>query len=48
MRIIISPAKQMREETDAFTCTELPVLLEKAEILKDWIRGLTYEQQKAL
>jgi len=48
MRIIISPAKQMREETEIFTCTELPVFLEKAEILKNWIRSLTYEQQKAL
>ena len=48
MRIIISPAKQMRVDTDSFTCTELPVLMEKTEILKDWISGLTYEQQKAL
>ena len=48
MRIIISPAKQMREETEVFACEELPVFLEKAEFLKDWIRGLTYEQQKAL
>lgn len=48
MRIIISPAKQMQVDTDSFACTELPVLLEKTEILKDWISGLTYEQQKAL
>ena len=48
MRIIISPAKQMRVDTDSFACTELPVLLEKTEVLKDWISGLTYEQQKAL
>ena len=48
MRIIISPAKQMRVDTDSFTCTELPAFMEKTEILKDWIRGLTYEQQKAL
>ena len=48
MRIIISPAKQMREETEVFGCEELPVFLEKAELLKDWIRSLTYEQQKAL
>ena len=48
MRIIISPAKQMRVDTDSFVCTEIPAFMEKTEILKDWIRGLTYEQQKAL
>ncbi len=48
MRIIISPAKQMRVDTDSFACTELPAFMEKTEVLKDWIRGLTYEQQKAL
>lgn len=48
MRIIISPAKKMRVDTDAFACTELPVFLDKTERLKDWICGLTYEQQKAL
>ena len=48
MRIIISPAKQMRVDTDSFACTEMPAFMEKTEILKDWIRGLTYERQKAL
>lgn len=48
MRIIISPAKQMRVDTDSFACIELPAFMEKTEVLKDWIRGLTYEQQKAL
>ena len=48
MRIIISPAKQMRVDTDTFTCTELPVFMEKTGILKDWIRGLSYEEQKTL
>jgi len=48
MRIIISPAKQMREDTDSFACTELPVFMEKTEILKEWIRGLSYEEQKKL
>ena len=48
MRIIISPAKQMRVDTDSFACTELPTFMEKTEILKNWISGLTYEQQKAL
>ena len=48
MRIIISPAKQMRVDTDSFTCTELPVYTDRAEILKDWIRSLSYEEQKTL
>ena len=48
MRIIISPAKQMRVDTDAFACTEVPVFMEKTVILKDWIGGLSYEEQKAL
>ena len=48
MRIIISPAKQMRVNTDAFTCTEVPVFPEKTAILKDWISRLSYEEQKAL
>ena len=48
MRIIISPAKQMRVDTDTFTCTEVPVFMEKTEILKNWISGLSYEEQKAL
>ena len=48
MRIIISPAKQMRVDTDSFACTELPVLMEKTEILKEWVSGLSYEEQKKL
>ena len=48
MRIIISPAKQMRLDTDAFTCTEVPVFMEKTEILKNWISGLSYDEQKKL
>lgn len=48
MRMIISPAKQMRVDTDTFACKQLPLFMEKTEILKDWIRSMTYEQQKAL
>ena len=48
MRIIISPAKQMRVDTDVFTCGSLPVLMEKTEILMQWIRSLSYEEQKKL
>ncbi len=48
MRIIISPAKQMKENTDVIICKDLPVFLEKTELLKDWICSLTYEEQKTL
>ncbi len=48
MRIIISPAKQMRVETDLFACRELPVFLDRAEVLMEWIRSLSYEEQKRL
>ena len=48
MRIIISPAKQMRIDTDLFTCTELPVFMEKTEILVRWMQSLSYEEQKKL
>ena len=48
MRIIISPAKQMRVDTDSFACSSLPVFMEKTEILMQWIRSLSYEAQKKL
>ena len=48
MRIIISPAKKMREDTDTVSCAGLPVFLEKTSALKEWINSLTFEQQKKL
>ena len=48
MRIIISPAKQMRIDTDTLVCPDLPVFLEKAAVLKDYLNGLSYEEQKKL
>ena len=48
MRIIISPAKHMRVDTDLFHCTEVPVFIDRAEILKEWIQSLSYEEQKKL
>mgnify|MGYP002527059815 FL=1 len=47
MRIIISPAKQMRTETDLLKCSELPVFMEKTEILMRWIQSLSYEEVTA-
>ena len=46
MRIIISPAKQMRTDTDSFACTEVPVFMDRTKVLMEWIRGLSYEEQK--
>lgn len=48
MRIIISPAKQMRVDTDTFACRELPDFMEKTEVIRAWISGLSYEEQKKL
>lgn len=48
MRVIISPAKKMRVDTDTFICSDLPVFLPKAEILMNYIRSLSYAEQKAL
>ena len=48
MRIIISPAKQMKVDTDTFICEELPVFTDKAEVLKDIIREMSYEEKKKL
>jgi hypothetical protein len=46
MRIIISPAKQMRVDTDSFACKELPVFMKRTEVLMKWIQSLSYEEQK--
>jgi cytoplasmic iron level regulating protein YaaA (DUF328/UPF0246 family) len=48
MRIIISPAKKMITDTDVFAEMSMPAFLDRAEILRDWIRGLSYDEQKKL
>ena len=48
MRISISSAKQMWEDTDSVTFTELLVFTDRVEIQKDWIRSLSFEEQKNL
>lgn len=40
MRIIISPAKQMRVDTDSFACKELPVFMDRTEVLMKWIQSV--------
>ena len=48
MKIIISPAKKMRVDTDGLPFTDLPVFLSEAEKLKEWIRSLTLTEAKKL
>lgn len=46
MRIIISPAKQMRVDTDVFACSTFPAFMQKTGFLMRWIQSLSYEEQK--
>ena len=48
MRVIISPAKKMRVDTDTFPCRDLPVFLQKTGSLMEWIQGLSFSEQKKL
>ncbi len=48
MKIIISPAKKMRQDTDTMECHGLPIFLQEAEELKDYIKSLTYQEAKKL
>lgn len=48
MRIIISPAKKMRVDTDSFPCRDLPALLPRAEVLAERLRAMSYGELKAL
>lgn len=48
MRIILAPAKKMREDLDSLAYRHLPDFLEDTKILLDWLRGLSYDQAKAL
>ena len=48
MRIIISPAKQMKTDTDTLGYRDLPVFISRAEELRDYLNSLSYEEQKRL
>ena len=41
MKILLSPAKKMRVDTDTFPVTGMPVFLDRAKVLRDWIAGLS-------
>lgn len=48
MRIILSPAKKMKVDTDSFPCRSLPQLLPKTQQLYERLRELSYQELKAL
>ena len=48
IKIIISPAKKMRQNTDLFACGGLPVFLGEAEELKEQMKSLSYQEAKNL
>ena len=48
MRIIISPAKKMKVDTDSLPWRDLPVFLSKTEQLADFMREMSYEELKNL
>ena len=48
MRIIIAPAKKMRQDDDTIPYKDLPVFLNEAETLMKWMQGRSYTQLKKL
>ena len=48
MKIIISPAKKMRERGDEIPWRELPVFTDRAEILKEYMHGLSFAKLQEL
>lgn len=48
MRIIISPAKKMREDPDSLPWLDLPQFLPQAQTLCDTLRAMSYEELKKL
>lgn len=48
MRIIISPAKKMRADTDGFPWRDLPAFLAKTEHLQEQLKNMEYDELKKL
>lgn len=48
MRIIISPAKKMVEDTDSLDICGYPVFLRETEEIMKWIQSLSYDEVKKL
>lgn len=48
MKIIISPAKKMKQDTDTMEYHGMPVFWQEAEYLKEYLQGLDYQQAKEI
>ena len=48
MRIILSPAKRMREDRDTLPYNALPAYLDKTEKVLSYLKSLTHQELKAL
>ena len=48
MRIIISPAKKMKEELEIFPCLDKPQFIHKAERLQEYLQCRSQEELKAM
>ena len=48
MRLIISPAKKMKVDTDTLPWESFPLFIDKAEILYEKLRSMPYEELKKL
>ena len=48
MKLLISPAKKMREDTDFLAPKTVPALLEQSRVLAEWLKGLDYPALKKL
>lgn len=48
MRIILSPAKKMKTDTDSLPTEGMPELLPKTEVILEWLRSKPYRELQAL
>lgn len=48
IKIIISPAKTMKIDNDTFAHRQMPVFIEKTQILLDYLEDLGYEELKSI
>ncbi|NLY81422.1 MAG: peroxide stress protein YaaA [Clostridiales bacterium] len=48
MRIIISPAKKRKIDNDAFLHKQMPIFIEEAQRLSDYLQRLSYEELKSI
>lgn len=48
MKIILSPAKKMKVNSDDFGQTGIPVFMSQTNEILEWLKGLSYEEAKKL